>query len=82
MKENEEKNNQNVPENDLPNVQSVIDLTYKIGRDVNKMWDENKDLKFAQTAIQAYNASIQAAKAQVVYKKLTGNPSRIQFFEE
>jgi hypothetical protein len=40
------------------------------------------DLKAAETALKAYNGAISAAKAHLIYKKLTGKPGQIDFFEE
>jgi hypothetical protein len=44
-------------------------------------YHESKDLKVAQISLSAYKTAIAAAKAQVVYKKLTGTPNTINFFE-
>jgi hypothetical protein len=44
-------------------------------------FNEQKDLKVAQISLSAYKTAINAAKAQVIYKKLTGNPNAISFFE-
>ena len=71
----------------------VINSSTEISTDVRKHCQQigdklfhqhaqNNDLKSAQGAIMAYSAAIKIAMAQLVYKKLTGNPGRIEFFEE
>ena len=54
----------------------------KIGDKANNLYDSTSDLKAAQIALKAYNGSINAAKAQLIYKKMTGSPGRIAFFEK
>jgi hypothetical protein len=46
------------------------------------LYDDTADIKAAQTAISAYSAAINAAKAQLIYKKMTGKPGQIEFFED
>lgn len=41
----------------------------------------NKDLKVAHAALQAYGRVIKAVQVQLVYKKLTGSPEKIDFLE-
>ena len=43
------------------------------------LYNETKDLKVCQTAIKAYNSAINAAKTQIIYKKITGTPAEIPF---
>lgn len=52
-----------------------------IGDKLNDNYEKTGDLKSAQGAIQAYSTAIKAAQAQLVYKKLTGSPGKIAFFE-
>ena len=43
------------------------------------MFEKNKDLKVANLSLNAYRTAISGAKAQLVYKKLTGTPGEIPF---
>jgi hypothetical protein len=63
------------------NVTDVINVTRDMGDQLNNMFQKNKDMKVANLALSGYKTAISAAKAQVIYKKLTGNPETIQFFE-
>jgi hypothetical protein len=62
-------------------VTDVINVTRDMGDQFNNLYQKNKDLKVAALAYQGYKTAIQAAKAQVIYKKLTGNPGSIEFLE-
>lgn len=62
-------------------VSDVISVTQEMGDALANQYNRSKDLKVAQTSLSAYKTAINAAKAQVIYKKLTGNPDRIKFFE-
>lgn len=63
------------------NVTDVISVTQEIGDSLASQYHKTKDLKVASISLSAYKTAINGAKAQVVYKKLTGNPERIKFFE-
>jgi hypothetical protein len=63
------------------NVKDVINVTRDMGDQLNNMYQKNKDLKVASLALVGYKTAISAAKAQVIYKKLTGSPESIEFFE-
>lgn len=63
------------------NVTDVVTVTQEMGDTLAIQYHKSKDLKVAQTSLSAYKTAINAAKAQVIYKKLTGNPDRIKFFE-
>jgi hypothetical protein len=62
-------------------VTDIINVTRDMGDQLNNMFQKNKDLKVAALALSGYKAAIQAAKAQVIYKKLTGSPESIEFLE-
>jgi hypothetical protein len=64
------------------NVSDVIKVSQEIGDQVSDIWTETKDFKAAQTALAAYKTAIAAAKAQLIYKKLTGKPGTIKFLED
>jgi hypothetical protein len=61
--------------------EDVINVTRDMGDQLNNMFQATKDLKVAALAYQGYKLAVNTAKAQVVYKKLTGNPGSIEFFE-
>lgn len=63
------------------NVTDVIKVTQEIGDELSSQYSLTKDLKVAHEALSAYKTAISAAKAQVVYKKITGKPGIITFFE-
>lgn len=63
------------------NVTDVIKVTQEIGDVLSTQYYTSKDLKVAQGALSAYKTAISAAKAQIVYKKLTGTPTSIEFFQ-
>ena len=63
-------------------ISTVKDQLQKIGDKTATLYNSTEDLKAAETAIKAYNGAISAAKAQLIYKKLTGKPGQINFFEE
>jgi hypothetical protein len=63
------------------NVTDVISVTQEMGDTLANQYNKTKDLKVAQISLSAYKTAINAAKAQVIYKKLTGNPDKIKFFE-
>jgi hypothetical protein len=46
------------------------------------VYEETSDLKAAELALKSYNGAVNAAKVQLMYKKLTGAPSTIDFLEE
>lgn len=63
------------------NITDVINITRNMGNELNAQYTKSKDLKVAQLSLKAYSTAINAAKTQVVYKKLTGRPTRITFLE-
>jgi hypothetical protein len=46
------------------------------------VYEETNDLKAAELALKSYNGAVNAAKVQLMYKKLTGAPSIINFLED
>ena len=62
-------------------VTDVIKVTQEIGDVLSSQYHISKDLKVAQGALSAYKTAISAAKAQLIYKKLTGTPASIEFFQ-
>jgi hypothetical protein len=63
------------------NVTGIIEVTQQIGDTLATKFNKSNDLKVAQISLSAYKTAISAAKAQVIYKKLTGSPDSIEFFE-
>lgn len=53
-----------------------------IGDDITNTFNKTGDLKAAEKALQAYRDAVNVSKAQLVYKKLTGKPGVIDFFED
>jgi hypothetical protein len=53
-----------------------------IGDTSINVFNNTSDLKAAELAMKAYNGAISAAKAQLIYKKLTGSPGSIEFLEK
>jgi len=46
------------------------------------VYESTNDLKAAELALKSYNGAVNAAKVQIMYKKLTGAPSMIDFLED
>ena len=46
------------------------------------VYENTNDLKAAELALKSYNGAVNAAKVQLMYKKLTGAPSLIAFLED
>ena len=57
---------------------TLLDMGYKLS---NK-FDSTEDIKVAQTAIAAFNVAIKLKQTQVIYKKMTGTPTKIAFLED
>ena len=62
-------------------VTDVINTMTKVGDTLNAQWEDSKDLKVCDLSIKAYSTAISAAKAQLIYKKLTGAPDEIEFLK-
>jgi hypothetical protein len=62
-------------------INDVREACQSIGDSVNDTFKRTGDLKAAQGAISAYSTAISAAKAQLIYKKLTGAPAEMEFFK-
>lgn len=52
-----------------------------IGDNLKTTYDKTGDIKAAAGAVSAYSVAISAVKAQLIYKKMTGSPGKIDFFE-
>ncbi len=63
-------------------INDVRQACQSIGDKVNDTFNATGDLKAAQSAISAYSTAISAAKAQLIYKKLTGTPAEMSFFKD
>ena len=53
-----------------------------IGDLAKKNYEDTKSLNAAKIAVQAYGNATKTAIAQIRYKELTGNPTKIDFLEE
>jgi hypothetical protein len=62
-------------------VDDVRIMCQKIGDKLSKTYIKTADIKAAQAAVSAYGTAIAAVKAQLIYKKMTSTPSKIEFFE-
>lgn len=64
------------------NSKEVVDTLLDMGYTLNTKFNETSDIKVAQTAITAFNTAIKLRQTQVIYKKMTGTPMKIEFLEE
>lgn len=64
------------------NSKEVADTLLDMGYILNTKFNETSDIKVAQTAIAAFNTAIKLKQTQVIYKKMTGTPIRIDFLED
>ncbi len=62
-------------------VTDVIAITREIGDSLATKYEKNGDLKVAAATLDAYKTAISGAKAQLIYKKITGKPGVIPFLE-
>jgi hypothetical protein len=60
---------------------SVRLVLQDMGDSLKTNFDKTADLKTALAAISAYATAINIVKTQVMYKRLTGTPGKIDFFE-
>lgn len=63
-------------------VKDVINVTREMGDTLATKYEANGDLKVASASLDAYKTAISGAKAQLIYKKLTGKPGSIPFLED
>jgi ribosomal protein L25 (general stress protein Ctc) len=63
-------------------IKEIRDNLISIGDDAKAKYNQSKDLKAALIAVKAYGEATKTAVTQVQYKKLTGNPTKIEFLEE
>ena len=63
------------------NVTDVINVTREIGDTLCNTFSKTGDIKVASASLDAYKTAISGAKAQLIYKKLTGKPGKIDFLE-
>jgi hypothetical protein len=63
------------------NAEDVINNANGIGDQFNNMFELKKDVKVGLAALAGYKVAISASKELIKYKKLTGSPETIAFFE-
>lgn len=63
------------------NAEDVIKKSNGIGDQFNSMFQSNKDVKVGLAALAGYKVAVSASKELIKYKKLTGSPETIEFFE-
>ena len=64
------------------NVTDVINVTREIGDTLATNFNKTGDIKVAAVSLDAYKTAISGSKTQLIYKKLTGHPSKIDFLED
>ena len=64
------------------NISKVREKLTIIGDKSSEKYEQLGDLSEANIAIRAYAQVINAARAQIQYKKLTGTPDKIDFLED
>lgn len=64
------------------NVSDVRNQLLNIADKTAMIFENTDDLKAAELAMKSYNGAVNAAKVQLIYKKLTGAPSIIDFLED
>lgn len=69
------------PEIATTTVDDVRKMCQNIGDSLTGTYSKTGDIKAAAAAISAYGTAIGAVKAQLIYKKMTSSPARIEFFE-
>lgn len=62
-------------------IDDVRKACQEMGDMLKETYVDTRDLKAAQHSIKAYSTAINAAKTQVIYKKLTGHPPEIPFLK-
>lgn len=68
--------------NKTNNISEVREQLLKIADSTIEIYEKTDDLKAAELALKSYNGAVNAAKVQLMYKKLTGAPSMIDFLED
>jgi len=62
-------------------VTDVINVTRDMGDKLLTQYHKGNDLKVGHLALDAYKTAISGAKTQLIYKKLTGTPTEIDFLK-
>lgn len=62
-------------------INSIRQQCQKIADTFAEKFEDNQDVKVGMAALTGYKIAIDAGKSQLIYKKLTGNPEKIPFFE-
>jgi hypothetical protein len=70
-----------MPKTKTYTINDVREACQNIGDKLKDNFDQTADLKAAQGAVSAYSTAINAAKTQLIYKKLTGQPAEVLFLE-
>lgn len=61
--------------------EDAINHSNGIADQFNKMFQSNNDVKVGLAALTGYKTAMGIAKELIKYKKLTGSPETIEFFE-
>lgn len=65
-----------------PQIGEIRNKLIAIGDQTTADFHKNHDVKVGKLAVQAYGQAINAAKTQVMYKRLTGQPGKMKFLED
>lgn len=61
---------------------NISDVALQIGDSLHKKFDETQDLKVANIALKSYSLSLKAHRDIMAYKRQTGKPASILFYEK
>lgn len=60
----------------------IANIAQKMGDKLHDQFNTTDDLKVATLAIKSYSTSLRAHKDRLLYKRLTGVPATIPFYEK
>jgi hypothetical protein len=63
-------------------VKKTINNLDNIGDNCKEIFDNTQSINAAVAAIKGYNGAVNAGMKQLLYKKMTGKPKDISFFED
>ena len=62
--------------------EEIIQVTKNMGDNCAKKFKKSEDLGVAKVGLDAYKTAVRTAKAEIMYKRQTGSPKKIKFFEK
>ena len=60
----------------------IVKTAIKQGDTLNERFEESGDLQVVKASQQSYRTAIQASKAQLMYKKMTGNSVELNYLKD